>query len=92
VTPDLIAALRVVAATAAWTAGLFSFRFWRDTYDTFFLLFSVAFWLLSWSCLLLAVLDPTDETRPYVYVIRLIAFLTIIVAAINKNCATKRPL
>jgi uncharacterized protein DUF5985 len=90
VATDLIAALQGLAATATWTAGLFFLRFWRDTRDRLFLLFSAAFWLLSLSRLVLALFDPTDEARPYVYAIRLVAFLTIIVAAIEKN-RTKTP-
>src|SRR5262245_60048104 len=55
-TADLIAALQIVAATAGWTAGLFFFRFWRDTRDRLFLLFGTAFWLLSLTWVLLALL------------------------------------
>jgi hypothetical protein len=82
---DLIAALQAMAATAGWTAGLFFIRFWRETGDRLFLLFGAAFWLLSLSWLALAVFDPTDETRPYVYAIRLLAFGLIILATIDKN-------
>ena len=84
-TADLIAALQIVAATAGWTVGLFFFRFWRDTGDRLFLLFGSAFWLLSLTWLLLALLDPAAETRPYVYAIRLVAFGLIIAATIDKN-------
>ena len=84
-TTDLIAALQAVAATAGWTVGLFFLRFWRDTGDRLFLFFGVAYWLLASSWLVLAIFDPTDETRPYVYLIRLVAFCLIIVAMIDKN-------
>jgi hypothetical protein len=85
VTTEVIAALQAVSATGAWAAGLFFLRFWRHTHDRLFLLFAGAFWLLSLSWLGLALFDPTDETRPYVYAIRLLAFLLIIVATIDKN-------
>jgi hypothetical protein len=88
VTTEVIAALQAICATGAWTAGLFFFRFWRDTRDRLFLLFAAAFWLLSLSWLGLAFFDPTDETRPYVYAIRLLAFTLIIVATIDKNRTT----
>jgi hypothetical protein len=84
-TTNLIAALQMMAATAGWIAGLFFVRFWRNTGDRLFLFFGFAFWLLALSWLVLAVLDPTDETRPYVYAIRLVAFVLIIVATIDKN-------
>jgi uncharacterized protein DUF5985 len=88
---ELIAALQAVAATAAWTAGLFFFRFWRDTRERLFLFFSVTFWFLSLSWLVLALFDPTDEARPYIYALRLVAFLTIIGAFIDANCVKPRP-
>ena len=84
-TTDVIAALQAIAATAAWTAGLFFVRFWRETSDRLFLFFGAAFWLLSLSWLLLALISPTAETRPYVYAIRLVAFGLIILATIDKN-------
>ena len=81
----VIAVLQAVSATAAWTAGLFFVRFWRNTGDRLFALFGAAFWLLSMSWLLLALFDPTHEGRPYVYAIRLLAFALIIVAMIDKT-------
>lgn len=85
--PDtqLIAILQAMTATGAWVTGLLFFRFWQDTADRLFALFAFAFWLLSASWLMLAVLDPTDEARPYVYAVRLVAFLLIIAAVANKN-------
>jgi hypothetical protein len=82
---QLTAILQAMTATGAWVAGLLFFRFWRDTTDRLFALFAFAFWLLSASWLTLAVLDPTDEARPYVYAIRLVAFLLIIAAVADKN-------
>lgn len=82
---DVIIVLQAISGTAAWTAGMFFLRFWRDTADRLFLFFAAAFWLLATSWLLLAFFDPTDETRPYVYALRLLAFLLIIVATIDKN-------
>jgi hypothetical protein len=66
-------------------AGLLFFRFWRDTGDRLFALFACAFWLLSASWLSLALLNPTDEARPYVSAVRLVAFLIIIAGVIDKN-------
>lgn len=82
---EVIIVLQAISATAASTAGLFFLRFWRDTADRLFLFFAAAFWMLAASWLALALFDPTDEARPYVYAIRLIAFLLIIVATIDKN-------
>ncbi len=81
----VIAILQAITATGGWVAGLLFFRFWRDTGDRLFALFALAFWLLSASWLMLAMLDPRDEARPYVYAIRLLAFLLIIAAVVDKN-------
>jgi uncharacterized membrane protein len=83
--PNAVVFLQAVSATGALVAGLFFFRFWRDSGDRLFAFFGAAFCLLSLSWALLALFSPTDETRPYVYAIRLLAFLLIIVAMIDKN-------
>ena len=81
----LIPFLQTVSATAAAAAGLFFFRFWRESGDRLFAFFGAAFWVLAVSWTLLALIDPADETRPYVYAIRLIAFALMIVGMIDKN-------
>ena len=81
----VIAFLQAVNATAAFIAGVFFLRFWRDSRDTLFAFFGAAFWLLGLSWALLALVDPTAETQPYIYAIRLVAFGLLIVAMVNKN-------
>jgi drug/metabolite transporter superfamily protein YnfA len=85
----LIPFLQTVSATAAVAAGLFFFRFWRESRDRLFAFFGAAFWVLALSWTLLALIDPSDETRPYVYGIRLIAFLLMIVGMVDKNRASR---
>ncbi len=77
---------------ASWAAGLFFLRFWQRTRDRFFGMFAVAFWLLALERILLLMLDPVwgDETRTYVYLIRSLAFVVILVAIVDKN-RTLRP-
>jgi hypothetical protein len=72
-------------AMASWVAGLLFLRYYRDTRDRLFRTFGLAFWVLSLNWILLAVLDPPNETRHYFYVVRLIAFLLIIWAVFDKN-------
>jgi hypothetical protein len=84
-TPDRVIFLQAVAATAAWVAGLLFVRFWRHTHDQLFALFGLAFWLLSLSWAVLGLFDPTEEARPYVYLVRLVAFILIIAAVVQKN-------
>jgi ABC-type proline/glycine betaine transport system permease subunit len=81
----LIIVLQAVAATAAIAIGITFLRFWRRTADTLFALFAAAFALLSISWFLLALFSPTEEARPYVYGLRLVAFLLIITAVVQKN-------
>ena len=85
--PDHVIFLQAVAATAAWVAGLLFVRFWRNTRDPLFAFFGVAFWLLSLSWAALGLFDPTEEARPYVDLVRLVAFVLIIAGVAQKNRA-----
>jgi hypothetical protein len=82
---EIAIVMQTISATSAWACGLFMIRFWRETHDRLFALFGLAFWLMALSWILLAILDPTDDARPYVYVIRLFAFMLIIAAIVGKN-------
>ena len=76
---------------ACGVAGLFFLRFWRRTNDRLFAIFAAAFWLLGLNWLLLSFTDPEAETRRVaLYTIRLLAFVLIIVAIVDKNRATRR--
>jgi hypothetical protein len=74
-----------VLTMSCWVAGLFFLRFWRDTGDRLFALFSAAFWVLSIHWISLAVIGATDSTRAYFYLMRLVAFLLILAAIVDKN-------
>jgi hypothetical protein len=87
VRPDYVVFLQAVSAMGAWVAGLIFFRFFRESHDRLFAFFGGAFWLLALSSALLAIFSPTDETRPYIYSLRLVAFALIIFAIIDKNRA-----
>jgi hypothetical protein len=84
-THELTVFLQGVSAMGAYISGLFFFRFWRESHDSLFAFFGAAFVLLALSWSLIAVFSPTEETRPYVYGLRLIAFVLIIAGLINKN-------
>ena len=66
-------------------AGLFFLRFWRRSHDTLFLWFAIAFWLLGASQSVLALGGIPVEERSSIYLIRLAAFLLILVAIVRKN-------
>ena len=69
---DSLVFFQSVGATGAWVGGLLFLRFWRDSRDPLFAFFGGAFWLVSLSWALLALTNPTDEARPYVYALRLV--------------------
>jgi hypothetical protein len=66
-------------------AGLFFFRFWRDTADRLFAMFALAFWALALNYTMLAVVRASNDTRHELYLIRLVAFVLIIVAIVDNN-------
>ena len=74
-----------MSATGAWVGGLFFLRFCRESPDRLFGFFGAAFWLLSLSWVLLGLSSPTEETRPYINALRLVAFLLIIGGIVDKN-------
>lgn len=74
-----------IATCASWGVAAFFFRFWKDTRDRFFALFATAFLILSVNWLLVALLQPPSESRPFFYLLRLAAFGLIIAAVVDKN-------
>jgi hypothetical protein len=76
--------LGAVAATSS-IAGLFFFRFWRTTRDRFFLAFACAFWALALQWTLQAALDLPSESLYYLFTLRLVAFVLILLAIVDKN-------
>lgn len=60
-------------------------RFWRQTADRLFGFFALAFTLLGGNTLLLAALNPSHESRHLAYLLRLGAFVVIIIGVIDKN-------
>jgi hypothetical protein len=86
---NVIVFLQGICAAGAWAAGLFFLRFWFESRDRLFALFATAFWMMSVSWALLGLISPTDERRPYIYLLRLLAFLLIVVAIADKNRGSK---
>jgi hypothetical protein len=66
-------------------AALFFVRFWRRTRDGLFLAFAAAFGLLAVHQGLIAGLRIANEDRSWVYLLRLLAFVLILVAIVRKN-------
>jgi hypothetical protein len=70
-------------------AGLFFLKFWRRTGDGLFVAFSAAFALLALASALPIFLGTPHEERSGIYLIRLAAFVLIIVAVLAKNLRPK---
>ena len=66
-------------------AGLYFFRFWRDSDDDLFACFAVAFWMFAISYAVPGLVPLADEKRPYVFLIRLIGFGAILWGVARKN-------
>lgn len=66
-------------------AGLFFLRFWRETRDRLFGIFAAAFWLLALQRIALSVTRDVAGDQVMLYAIRLVAFVLIIVAIVDKN-------
>jgi hypothetical protein len=73
----------------SWAIALFFLRFWRRTQDQLFAYFALAFLLFGFERLVL-VWSAGRESRPYVYVFRLVAFILIVFGVVSKNRARKR--
>ena len=74
-----------MTAMACFGVAVCFARFWRQTTDRLFGFFSLAFALLGANTVLLAAINPAHESRHLVYLLRLAAFLVIIVGVIDKN-------
>lgn len=72
-------------AALAGVAGLFFLRFWGQTGDRLFASFAFAFWLLGLHWIGLALTSPAYELRPLLYLIRLVAYVVLIGAIVEKN-------
>ena len=70
---------------AGLVASLFFLRYWKVSGERLFAYFAVAFALLAVNWLVLAAIDPTFEARHLIYLIRLAAFIVMIVGIVDKN-------
>ena len=76
-----------VLVAACGVVGAFLLKFYRRTHDRLFAAFGIAFWMLGLNWLLLAFTQRDEMRDAAFYVIRLAAFVLIIVAILDKNRA-----
>jgi uncharacterized membrane protein len=70
-------------------AGLFFLRFWRQTRERLFVLFALAFFIMSGNRVELTLTALRGARGDHLYFVRLIAFMLILIAILDKNRARK---
>jgi Family of unknown function (DUF5985) len=70
-------------------AAVFFLRFWRKTADRLFLAFAIAFFLLALNQALAQWLGAADERVGYTYLLRVIGFVLILAAIVDKNVSRR---
>jgi hypothetical protein len=84
-----VAFFQGISTAGSFVVALIFLRFWRESHDRLFAFFGAAFATLAVSWTLLGLTSPEDETRPYLYAIRLVAFLLLIAGIVDKNRGTQ---
>lgn len=72
-------------ALSCFIASLYFIKFWRTTHDRFFLFFAISFFIEGCNRLLLGLIKYSNEEEPLFYLVRLVSFLVIIFAILDKN-------
>ncbi len=72
-------------------AGLFFLRFWRDTRDRLFILFSLAFFILAINRIGFFFTSEYNVKGDSLYGVRLLAFILILIAIVDKNRSPNAP-
>ena len=81
----LLPAMSGALVTGYTVIGLFFLKFHRRTRDRLFALFATAFFILAAQRLALVVVGERSEDLVLLYGMRLLAFVLIIVAIVEKN-------
>lgn len=84
---DFLSGILVMEALAI---GLYQVRFWRRSQDRLFLCFAIGFGLMAANRLALFFVEDEDETRTYLFIVRLLAFVIILWGIWDKNRASRR--
>jgi hypothetical protein len=67
------------------SAALFFLKFWKETGDRLFAMFAIAFVVLASHRVLMVWLTEVPEAHSWLYFVRLLAFLLILFAILDKN-------
>jgi hypothetical protein len=69
--------------------GLFFLKFWTESADRLFLSFALAFWIFGVQRILLALLADQPDAHVYLYLLRVLGFVVILYAIVDKNRAAR---
>ena len=79
------------ALTLAYVvAAVYFIHFWRRTSDRLFMAFAAAFTLLALNQVMVFALGVADERHNYAYVLRVLGFVLILGAIVDKNLFGRR--
>jgi len=83
--------LQGALAMGTFVIAVIFLRYWRDGGDRFFLYFALSFFVQAVNRVALALSASPQEGTPWQYAVRLLAYLLILVAIIDKNRPPGRP-
>ena len=78
-----------ISATASLLAAILFLRFWRETDDRFFAFLALGFALLAINWTALSLVPVAVETRQFVFLVRLAAFLAVLAGIVDKNLSER---
>jgi hypothetical protein len=77
-------------AVANFAVGLVFLRYWLSTRDRLFVFLMLSFWIEAANRVVMGVTSSWQEDSPVHYVVRLAAYLLIVVAIWDKNRTPRR--
>jgi hypothetical protein len=88
-TASFVSYLSGAVTLGFFVAAMFFLRFWRRTRDRLFLAFAAAFVLLALNQGIAWFLGAGDELTPYTYALRVLGFVLILFAIVDKNVSQR---
>lgn len=79
-----------VLATSCFVATLFFLRFWRQSRERLFVFFALAFLLQGISRVALVNAQETTEAHTGLYLVRLLAFVLLLIGILDANRKGKK--
>ena len=86
----MIEFLSGAVAMGYFVSALFFLRFWQKSRDRLFLAFAIAFSLFTLNQCLAVWLGAGDERIGYTYMLRVLGFVLILAAILDKNLSPRR--